>query len=391
MAEIDLAGIEETSWRLAAGIRGLVKRDFVSGIAPGKEPRIKVLRGFRGVGKTTALLQIMGEGALYFSMDTPAVEMHTLYEIGKKAALAGYKTLLVDEAHYYKNWKRDAKALYDEFPAISIVVSGSAPLAFEPERRHEIIDVGPLSLGEFIRLQGREAPASDAWMDEKKAVEFAALNSDLYADFAKYMEGGGFPTCFEYKEKTLGSIFNSIKKSIREDAVFAANIDGETIAGMEKAAVFLASSGAGEFSINSLSNTLSLNRYKTYRAIETLQGMKIVRLVKPYGKGAKLVRGDPKLLFCHPNLRKAICAKMGAGADTGAMREELAVFFLEERGWKVSTIKGMKKSPDYVAEKNGKKMVVEIGGEGKGRGQLAGFRGEKLLIREQGLLALGMY
>ncbi|MFH0927499.1 MAG: AAA family ATPase [Candidatus Micrarchaeota archaeon] len=391
MNEIDLAKFEETSIRLAVAVQKLAKRDFLAKIALGKEPRIKILRGFRGVGKTTALLQLMEKGALYFSMDNPVVETNTLYEIGKKAAMAGYKALLVDEVHCYPNWKKDAKALYDEFPKLSIALSGSAPLAFEPERRHEMIEIEPLSLGEFMRLQGLKAAASDAWMDEKKAVEFTALNPEIYAHFSKYMQGGGFPAFFSFEEKTLGAIFNSITKSIRQDTAFAANVDGEIIAAMQKAVIFLASSLPGELSINSLSNILHLNRYKTGRAIELLSGMKIVRLIKPSGKGAKLVRQDPKMLFYHPNLRKAVCESIGTTADVGAMREELAAFFLNGRGWGIGTIRGMKKSPDYIIEKNGERIILEIGGKGKGKAQLSEFSGKKLVIREQGLLALGMY
>ncbi len=391
MQNIDLAKFEEIAIKLAKDAQTLKKRDFVNKIELGKEPRIKVLRGFRGVGKTTALLQLMGKEAIYFSMDSPLVETFTLYEIGKMAAQAGYKILLVDEAQYYVNWRRDAKALYDEFAHISIILSGSAPLAFEPERRHEIIEVEPLSLGEFARLQGENAPIGDAWMDERKAVEFAALNPQIYAHYAQYGMGGGFPSQFTFKEKTLEAIFSSMTKSIRQDAAFAANVDGEIIAGMEKAVVFLASSPAGEFSLNSLSNVLHLNRYKTTKAIDTLAAMKIVRLVRPEGKGARLVRGDPKLLFYHPNLRKAVCSNLGMEADIGALREEMAVFFLTGRGWSVGTAKGHKKSPDYIIEKNGEQMLVEIGGSGKGRSQLFGFEGKTLVIKEQGLMALGMY
>lgn len=391
MAEVEIARLRELSVKLAEGTNGLVRRDFLSKLRLGREPRIKVLRGFRGVGKTTALLHLSGENSLYFSMDSPMVELHSLYDIGKAAAHAGYKTLLIDEAHTYANWKKDTKALYDEFPDITIVVSGSAPLAFEPERRYEIIDVSPLSLLEFGKLAGKPLIGTDSWADEKSAADFAGSNPLLREHFAAYMEGGGFPAYFKYCEKTLESIFHSMKKSIREDAVFASDVDGETIAGMEKAVVFLASSGMGGFSINSLSNVLALNRYKTYLAVETLEAMKIVRLVRPYGKGAKAVRGDPKLMFFHPNLRKAACLSLGISADIGAIREELAVFFLEGRGWKVNTIKGFKKSPDYIIERKNERMIVEIGGEKKGRAQLAGFPEKKTMIREQGLIALGMY
>lgn len=83
MAEINALAIRESAMRLASGVQQLQKRYFLPQISIGTEPRIKVLRGFRGVGKTTALLQLMGSKAIYFSMDNPNAGMHGLYELGK--------------------------------------------------------------------------------------------------------------------------------------------------------------------------------------------------------------------------------------------------------------------------------------------------------------------
>jgi len=96
-------------------------------------------------------------------------------------------------------------------------------------------------------------------------------------------------------------------------------------------------------------------------------------------------------LFYHPNLRKAVCSSMNIEADAGAMREEMAVFFFNARGWNVNTVKGMKRSPDYIIERNDEQILVEVGGARKGTAQMAGFDGKKLVLREQNLMALGFY
>lgn len=110
--------------------------------------------------------------------------------------------------------------------------------------------------------------------------------------------------------------------------------------------LFLASASLGEFSIHSLSKTLELSKHKTYEVVGLLESMRILRLVKPLGKGAKMMRGEPKLMFYHPVLRVSVCNALGIEANTGALREELAVFSLCGRGWAVNTIKGMKRNPD---------------------------------------------
>ena len=292
MESIDTANLKEISQKLMASKAGLPRRYLLDDISVGKEPRIKVLRGFRGVGKTTALLQLGGEKAIYVSMDNPHARPHSLYSLGKRLIQAGFSTLLADEVHTCMGWKADAKALYDEFSSLNLVLSASAPLAFEPERRFDIIDAGPLSLREFAHLQGDSRGPCDGWHDEDGAIRFLANFPKAYEYHGHYMSGGGFPTYLTHGGKTLGSIYHSMLKSIREDSVFFAKISGDDIVAMEKILLLLASAPLGEFSANSLGSNIGVSRNKIYEIVSLMEGMKILRYVRPYGSGSKLVRGS---------------------------------------------------------------------------------------------------
>ncbi|MDO8554842.1 MAG: AAA family ATPase [Candidatus Micrarchaeota archaeon] len=393
MAELEIIKIKEISFTLAKSVESLSYRSFFSLVKLG-EPRIKVLRGFRGVGKTTVLLQLMSklQNAIYLSMDHPYIEGFNIYQLGKELIKNGYKTLLIDEIHYYKNWEKDTKALYDEFPEVNLILSGSVPLAFEPERRYEIIDADPMSFAEFAKLKGQSfGYVYEGWKTIDECLKIIASNSWIYEYFNNYLnDGGAFPISFSYKEKTLSSLYSSIRKSIREDAPFFSNVDGEDVRAMEKLLMLLATSTLGEFSINSIAKTLEITKYKGYSLVSLLEDMKILRMVRPYGRGPKLVRGDPKLMFYHPNLRSAVCHVLGITPNIGALREELAVFSFIGRGWNVYTIKGRKKNPDYLIEKGKERFVIEVGGENKGKSQLEGFK-ESLVITEKQLIILSLF
>jgi len=391
MDSINITRIKEVGRELAERVQGLPRRDFLSKVEVGKEPRIKVLRGFRGLGKTTALLQLMNETAMYVSMDHALIKEHSLYDVGEALIKTGFKTLLIDEIQHYTDWKRHTKSLYDSFPDVAIILSGSAPLAFEPERRYEIIEVEPLSLSEFATLNGEQVEKTESWLDIDSAINFIVKHKELHSNYAKYLNGGAFPLFFSHGEKTLETVYNSIEKSIKEDAIFFGKVDAESIVAMEKLLLFLASASLGEFSVNSLSNTLDVTKYKIYEIVKLLEGMRILRLVRPYGKGAKLVRGEPKLMFYHPVMRSAVCNELHIEPDKGAIREELAVFCLMQRGWKVNTIKGMKRQPDYLIEKRGEQLVIEIGGPSKKRTQLKEFGEKTLVITDQQLIALASF
>jgi len=394
MEEPDVSELRLIALSLLSSVEKLRERQIVHHLLSSlsTKPRIKLLRGFRGVGKTTAMLQAFAKNkdrALYFSADHPIVKASGLYRTGKAVINNGYSMLFIDEVHTFPEWRAEIKALHDEFPKAVIVASGSAPLALIPERREEVLPLHEMDFSEFALLKtGQEISAGEEWRDEEKALEFIARSPESTGLFTSYYRVGGFPFSLEMEEeKAMEGIYNSIRKSIREDAVFFLRMSKEKVFAMENLLNFLATSKPGELSITSLSSTLKVSKTIVYEIIDALSSMEIIRVIRPYASGAALIRAEPKLLFFHPNLRFAICRQLGKKPEIGAVREELAVFGFEERGWKVYTIKGSKKSPDYMVERGGERLVVEIGGERKKGAQLKGFN-KGLLIRDHQLLIL---
>jgi len=359
-----------------------------------KEPRIKLVRGFRGSGKTTLLLQIFNEyrnEAFYFSADNPLVAKENLYYVMKDIISSGSKILLIDEIHKYPEWRKDVKAIYDEYPEVTIVCSGSAPLAFVPERREEVIEVEPMSFDEFLKLKyGITIKAANEWRSEEKSMELVAKHSPkIEAYFREYVEIGGFPISITYDEASAKkAIFYSIRKSVYEDSVSLLKMSQEKVFAMNKILVFLSSSEPGELSINSISSLVEMSKSCIYEILDALEKMRIVRILQPYGKGGKLVRGSPKMLFYHPNLRVSICSEIGVEASVGSLREEIAVFLFSLMGAKVFTVKERKKSPDYYISKP-IDAFVEIGGKGKSKKQLKGFR-KSFILKPDQLIALSL-
>jgi predicted AAA+ superfamily ATPase len=394
MEEPNIEQLRIISLSLLKSVEGFRAREVTGAILSslGAEPRIKLLRGFRGVGKTTAMLQSFGqnqEKALYFSADNPAVKSWGLYNTAKAAVKSGYPLLFIDEVHTYPEWRQEIKALHDELPQLRLVASGSAPLALVPERREELVCLHEMGLREFLLLKtGSRQTSEEEWRNKEASLQLIASNPGIDVAFQTYLKAGGFPLSIGMDEgRALDAIYHSVRKSVREDAVFFLKMSKEKVFAMESLLNMLATSKPGELSVTSLSSSLHASKSVVYEIIDALMGMEIIRVIRPYARGAALVRAEPKLLFFHPNMRFAVCRQLGFQADKGAVREELAVFGFSERGWSVHTIKGEKKSPDYVIERTGERLVVEIGGERKGRLQLKGFP-EGLVIGEYQLLSL---
>lgn len=376
---------------------GLKKRRVVHLILKEFEqkPDIKVIRGFRGVGKTTALLQIMhewGEKCFYFSADWPQVRRSTVYDFTVDALRDGNRFIFIDEIHTYPEWESEVKAISDQFPDTKLFVSGSAPVVFVGDRRQTIYDLGPLDFSEFLYLKYEKSissPSKESWLDEDKSI---SLISEYFPQvegwFREYYQVGGFPVSIDYPfEKTLEAIFTAIKMSLEKDAVSFLKVSAPKILAMEKFLYFLATSKPGEMSITSLCKNLTLSKDSVYEILLALEKMKIIRVLKPYGSGSKLIRGEPKILFSHPNLRVSICMKLGMEPEIGSIREELALFGFERKGYNCYTVKGLKKSPDYILKKGEETLTVEIGGKSKSRKQLEGFE-NAFVLRDMQLMSL---
>ncbi len=94
--------------------------------------RLSGIKGARGTGKTTMLLQRLYEmgkpavEAAYFSLDDLYFFSHSFLETARTFYKQGGKYLFLDEVHKYPGWAREIKNLYDQYPDLSIVFSGSS-------------------------------------------------------------------------------------------------------------------------------------------------------------------------------------------------------------------------------------------------------------------------
>ena len=126
------------------------------------DARLIAIRGARGVGKTTLMLQYIkshysagSRSALYCSLDSLYFTEHRLVDLAELFYKAGGKHLFLDEVHKYPSWSREVKEIYDIYPDLRIVVSGSSLLNIihgdaDLSRRCVAYSMQGLSFREFL-------------------------------------------------------------------------------------------------------------------------------------------------------------------------------------------------------------------------------------------------
>lgn len=99
--------------------------------------RLMIIIGQRGIGKTTTLIQYLLSQAnndrfssdiMYVQSDHFIMGKTSLYEIAEDFNKVGGKLIAFDEIHKYPNWSRELKSIYDTFPKLQVIASGSSAL-----------------------------------------------------------------------------------------------------------------------------------------------------------------------------------------------------------------------------------------------------------------------
>ncbi|MDR2842657.1 MAG: AAA family ATPase, partial [Spirochaetaceae bacterium] len=134
------------------------------------ESRLIGVRGARGTGKTTLLLQRAKElsgsknpgHVLYVSLDNLWFDLHNPVELADSFVKHGGTHLFLDEVHKYGNWARALKNIYDRYSELSVVFTGSSMLEIlnsraDLSRRAVPYTLQGLSFREFINIKTKMA------------------------------------------------------------------------------------------------------------------------------------------------------------------------------------------------------------------------------------------
>jgi predicted AAA+ superfamily ATPase len=123
--------------------------------------RLIGITGAKGTGKTTLILQHIKqcfpekEKALYVSLDNIWFARHSLLELADYFYSYGGVYLFLDEVHKYPAWAIEIKNIYDSYPEMHIVFTGSSMLeiysaSIDLSRRAIVYELKGLSFREYL-------------------------------------------------------------------------------------------------------------------------------------------------------------------------------------------------------------------------------------------------
>ena len=195
--------------------------------------RLTGLVGPRGTGKTTLLLQYIKltiqdiDKCMYTSMDNLFFSNNTLLSfVNELYEIHGIRYLFLDEIHKYPNWNQELKNIYDSYPDLFVVFSGSSSIdliqgSYDLSRRAVIYRLDGLSFREYLSFLGifqSEHLDFQDLINNKSNHELALSQIEkLRGHFQDYMQRGYYPFFLEDPDTYKQKLFRVIEKTIFED------------------------------------------------------------------------------------------------------------------------------------------------------------------------------
>jgi len=340
--------------------------------------RLFGIKGLRGVGKTTLLLQHLKfhypekEKALYVSADNPWFYNNNLYELITEFDKIGGELLLIDEIHKYPRWPTELKAGYDTHPHMQFIFSASSAFDIykaeaDLSRRATVTLLPGLSFREYLEYKyGISLPVISL---EKLLTDAASISNGIneqikpLAHFKKYISAGYFPflkseTDGSAKQK-LDSIVNTVLES---DLAYVQDYSPSNIQKIKKLLGVIAGTAPFSPNISKIADKLNVGRNTIYNYLKHLEDAHILNLTHKSGRGVSVLQKPDKIYFENTNLALALNCR----AETGALRETFFVNQLRNAGHDIH----LAEKGDFLIDD---KITIEIGGKNKTSKQIAGI------------------
>ena len=350
------------------------------------DARLLGIKGARGVGKTTMLLQHIKETAgnnldevFYASLDNMWFQTHSAEDLVEFLYTRGVTRIYLDEVHKYRNWTVLLKNLYDNYPGLNIVYIGSAMLAIDNSksdlsRRQSLYTLHGLSFREYLEYEGIISLPSMTLEEMLNnhvsyAMDITSAGIKIVKYFEQYLNEGYYPYYKEAGRDYLMRIGEVVQLVIDSDiTAVEETITYSTRQKIKKLLMVVAENVPLEPNINKLAASLESTRDQTLKMLYWLDRAALLWLLTDKPKDYKHLTGPKKIYLNNTNLMNAL----GSRVSKGTQRE---TFFANQAGAVTDLL--IPKQGDFLADG---RYIFEVGGPQKTFDQIAGLPDSYLAI-----------
>lgn len=325
--------------------------------------------GARGTGKTTLMLLHAKDNfsdkskVVYLSMDNLWFSNHTLTEFTEEFSKYGGTHIFLDEVHRYPDWAIELKNVYDNYPELHFVFTGSSMLEIynsnaDLSRRAVVYELHGLSFREYLILEGIDnlpvLKLEDIFGNHVTIASEITAKHKIALHFRNYIRTGYYPIYREGLKNYPIKLQNVVNAIIDKDIPAIEKIDFAGMYALKKMLMMLSTLVPYTPNIEKLSTDMQLNRATTLKYLHYLTKAGLINSLMASSKGVSILTKPEKVLLNNTNLIFALSADK---PEEGNVRETFIVNQLKIKHKLITANKG-----DFLIDE---KYLIEVGGKKK--------------------------
>ena len=292
--------------------------------------RLIGIKGSRGVGKTTFLLQYARDyftpgdrSCLYINLNNLYFTDRTLEEFASTFYYQGGRTLLIDQVFKYPEWSKALRHCYDTLPELQIIFTGSTVMRLKEE--NPLLDglvasynLRGFSFREYLNIHTGMSFHSytlDEILNNHEAIARAItgrVNPLEYFD--GYLHHGYYPFFLD-KSNFSENLIKTINLMMEIDILLLKQLELSYLPKLRQLLYLIFKQAPGTFNVSRLSQEIQVSRSTVMNYIKCFKDARLINMLYREGesypqKPAMLYLHNPNLIYSNRSLaidRQAVC------------------------------------------------------------------------------------
>lgn len=282
--------------------------------------RLICIKGFRGAGKTTFLLDYLKQeypddtSVLYVNLNNFYFTRRTIISFADEFVKRGGKILLLDQIQKYPNWSKELRQCYDKLPGLKIIFTSSPVLRITEENPHlngivKIYHLEGLSFREYLNhFTKNNFPVysfSDILNNHVEIAKEIVAKVRPLAYFGEYLKCGIYPYCIDDPNFYSNRLLKHINLALEIDVPYINQIELKYLSKLRKLLHIIASETPFSPNVSKLAADVKTSRATVMNYLRYLKNAKLIQLLYTNNNGNELKKPD-KVYMHNTNLLYAI-------------------------------------------------------------------------------------
>ena len=275
------------------------------------------IKGTRGIGKTTFLLQYAKERfdindrqCLYVNMNNFYFQGHGIAEFAGEFCRRGGRVLLIDQAYKQSDWSQELRKCYDTYPSLKIVFTGSSVMRLKEENPElngivKSYNLRGFSFREFINLltgnSFRPYSLEEILHDHERIIKQILPKVQPNRYFQDYIHHGFYPF-FQEQRNYSENLLKTMNMMTEVDILLIKQIELKYLTKIKKLFYQLAEEGPKAPNVSKLAQDIETSRATVMNYIKYLTDARLLNMIYPVGedfpkKPSKVMLHNSNLLY----------------------------------------------------------------------------------------------